>query len=172
MKKRGKRALVDSKEVGFRRGRTVLSSQSAFLATSSISFLSWKLGDGDACNCKNTHWLSLHLILPNRRALDFSIEYGAGYIWTGMNHCLFNVTLIQENTFLRCITKYLHTWSGRRRHSDCKKHCQEPRERLTGSSSGSHCLPWRRESLVLEEKSLWLSGCLLDHPAMGLHPWP
>ena len=55
MKKRGREALVDSKEVGFRRGETVLSSQSAFLATSSTSFLSWAPGDGDTYKCKTTH---------------------------------------------------------------------------------------------------------------------
>jgi len=40
----GKLSLIQ-KEVGCRRGGTVLSSQSAFIATSSTSFLSWILGD-------------------------------------------------------------------------------------------------------------------------------
>lgn len=120
MKKRGRKALVDSEEVGFRRGGTVLSSQSAFLATSSTSFLSWAPGDGDTYKCKTTHShthshthththtqlvhsSSLPLLMPNCIALDFSIWDGTGYIWTTMNHCLFNKTLMQGHQFLSCL---------------------------------------------------------------------
>lgn len=162
----------------------MLSSQSAFLATSSTSFLSWAPGDGDTYKWKPPPLPPTHtrahtvisfflspLLMPNRRALDFSIWDGTGYIWTTMNHCLFNETLMPGHKFLSClqltITEQQHTWSGRRHHSGCRSRYQELKERLTGSLLGSHCLQWPQESLEVEVECLWPSGCLLGHPAMG-----
>ena len=78
--------------------------------------------------------------------------------------------------FLSClqltITEQQHTWSGRRRHSGCRSHCQEQGGRLGDSSLGSHCLQGQ-ESLGAEVACLCPSGCcLLRHPATGFCLWP
>lgn len=158
----------------------MLSSQSAFPATSSTSFLS--RGDWEIHINGKTHtyaqlfpYSSLPLLMPNCKALDFPSGINTEYIRTTMNHCLFNERLMQGHKFLSClqlnITEQQHTWSGRRHHSGCRSHCQEQGEKLMDSWPGSHCLHWRQGSLVSEVACLWPSGCLLGLPAMGFCLW-
>lgn len=99
------------------------------------------------------HYSSLPLLMPNRKA---SFWDRTEYIWTTMNHCLFNETLMQGQKFLTQlnITEQQHTWSGRRHHSGCRSHYQEQGQRLMDSSLGSPCLQWQPECLVLEVECL------------------
>lgn len=157
----------------------MLSSQSAFPATSSTSFLS--RGLGDTYKWKNTHIrtvISLFLspfVNAKLQSFGLSIWDNTEYIRTTMNHCLFNERLTQGHKFLSClqldITEQQHTWSGRRHHSGCRSHCQEQGEKPMDSWPGSHCLHWRQGSLVSEVACLWPSGCLLGLPAMGFCLW-
>lgn len=161
----------------------MLSSQSAFLATSSTSFLSWIPRDGDTCKCKTTDTDISFFRSPfvSAKPQSFGLLFSrdsAGYIWTTMNHCLFNETLMQRIRFLDCLcssilTEQQHTWSGRRHHLGYRSRYRDQVARIRGSSLGSRCLERWQDSLELEVKCQRPSGRLVAHPAKGfcLLPW-